>query len=224
MGFYIISYVNSEISINYCDCIEELRDNFHYGVDDKTLLLEFREKKCPIKITDIENYENVLENCQLGFIAEKFFRDACLKSSLITIKVEQSKESYIFYKSIFEGRYIKRPDYYILNKDIFVEVKARSKEACKGYFFSILKEDLEAYRLFQEYSLKKLLFAIYRISETRTVLEETLAMIALDDINIKNKYVYEKENFYVIDEKAFVKGLDKILNMRLKKSRSKRFK
>ena len=126
---------------------------------------------------------------------------------MIAVRVEQSKESYEQqYKKLFQER-IKRPDFYILQKDAFVEVKAKSEDACRGCFFSIPKRTLEAYKKFQTYANKKLYFAVYRIDENRVVLDDSLAMIELDAINSENKNIIEERKYFLVLRDAFSNGL-----------------
>lgn len=207
MVYYIITYINDKIEISFFNSIEDLKN---YETNDTTVLIKADNKIETFKITD-ECIEN-LKIKEAGFVAEKYFIESCLEFSLIPIKVEQTKESYEkHYKKVFGGEYIKRPDFFIIGKngfkDFLVEVKARSRKTCDAPFFSIRKSDLNAYRCFQKYSNKKILFAVYTIDENKKVIKDSLAMMPLDYIDPENKNVIDKKKYYEIKRDAFFTGL-----------------
>lgn len=205
MGLYTINSDDEEIKLTFYKSSDDLNlDN----LNEKTLILEVSEERKALSLSEFKsNYLKFLP----GYKAEDFFKEACIAENLIPIKVEQSKDSYDeAYKTILKGEYIKRPDFYILQKDCFVEVKARSISKCFDNFFAIKKERLEAYKAFQKYSNKKLYFAVYTIdeeSENRDVIKDSLAMIPLDYIDSENEYITENDKFFIINRKAFLSGL-----------------
>lgn len=219
MGYHVISYVNEDLICNYCDSLEEVKNE--YGINHKTILIKSEKEKEVFrlldKIDESISFRNTLDNQQMGYMAEKYFREACAEASLVTVRMEQSAFSYKQYYQTVSNEYIKRPDFYILSKDIFVEVKARSMDhPNQNYFIKLKKDDVDAYKAFQKLSKKKILLALYRIEVTQDVLKDTLRMIELDSITEDNEKITlwsskdktgKRVDFYEIPENACVEGL-----------------
>ncbi|MCR4630661.1 MAG: hypothetical protein K5786_03440 [Treponema sp.] len=215
----MISYVNEDLIYNYCDSLEEVKNE--YGINQQTIIIESEKEKQVFrlldKIDESITFRNTLTNQQMGYMAEKYFRETCAEASLVTVRMEQSAFSYKNYYQTVRKEHVKRPDFYILSKDIFVEVKARSMDhPNQNYFVKLEKDDVDAYKAFQKLSKKKILLALYRIEETQDVLKDTLRMIELDAITEDNEKIIlynakfntgETKDFYEIPEDACVKGL-----------------
>lgn len=224
MGYYVISYVNEDLIYNYCDSLEEVKNE--YGINQQTIIIESEKEKQVFrlldKIDESITFRNTLTNQQMGYMAEKYFRETCAEASLVTVRMEQSAFSYKNYYQTVRKEHVKRPDFYILSKDIFVEVKARSKDhSDRDIFVKLEKEDIDAYKAFQKLSNKKILFALYEIEGTQNVLKNTLRMIALDSISEENEKIIlynatfntgKTVDFYGIPEDACVEGLSLLID------------
>ena len=212
MGYHVISYVNNEIKVSFRQDIENLKSCI--GINEGTILIETDKEKPIYKISQLDNYNELLNEQQIGFIAEEYFKKTCTENSLIPIRMEQTKESYKLYNDVLklQHKIIHRPDYYILRKDCFVEVKSCSRNKIHWNYYKIYKIDLDAYKLFCKYSKKTLYFAVYTINENKEVLSDSLAMIKIDDINELNENVINYGNFFEITAAAFVPGLQLLLD------------
>ncbi|MBQ9623981.1 MAG: hypothetical protein IJP90_09810 [Treponema sp.] len=220
MGYNVISYANDELKVFFFKEKSEMKKA--YEMNYKSLIIESENKLDFSRTKDFEGIEEIFcernnDHKFLGFLAEEYFKEACVEASLIPTKIEQSKDSYDeMYKKILEIEYIKRPDYYILRKDCFVEVKARAIDD-NDNFFKILKKEFDAYKAFQKHSNKKIYFAVYTIDENNKVLKDSLAMMFLDCLDIENENVsiYRSDrgiDWYNVKRPAFISGLKLLLN------------
>lgn len=210
--------MDNEILVEYCENLKKIQEM--NGIDEKSVIIETSENKIPQKLIDTKEGRNIFEKTdKIGFVAENEFKNICIKSDLIAIRIEQTLENYRRqYKKVF--KFVKRPDFYILGKDVFVEVKAKNLDnpSLEKCFFSIKKDDLEGYRTFQDYANKKIYFACFPIwepdedcKEYREILEDELAMIDMDEINSENKNVIDKGSYFLVKKEAFKDGITLLL-------------
>lgn len=228
MAFYIINYFQDKIHVNYCENLEKIEEDFYF--DNNTVVLEtsdvLKSKQCnSVKLIKMKKcLEYYKCNEKIGYLAEEEFVKACIKHNIIPIRIEQSQESFInFYKKIFKKNNLDkphRPDFYILKKDVFVDVKSISENTeLEGNFFIFEENVLRKYKSFRLYSNKKLYFACYHIwvpdsdnFKYRDLYEDSLCMIDFDSINTENKYVTKKGSLFYVKKEAFSNGLELLLN------------
>lgn len=228
MGFYIINYFEDKIHVDYCEELEKLERHFYF--DNNTIVVETSdvlksEDFKPQKLIDIKRVMDYYK-CQekIGYLAEEEFVKACKEQNLIPIRIEQSKESFKrLYLKTFKKNNLTiphRPDFYILKKDVFVDVKSISENTpdLKDFFFIFYEDDLKEYNSFKTYSNKKIYFACYHIWEPdcndfkyRDIYENSLCMIDLDTISVENEYVIKKGSRFFVKKEAFSDGLELLL-------------
>lgn len=228
MGFYIINYFEDKIHVDYCEELENIERHFYF--DNNTIVVETSdvlksEDFKPLKLIDVKRVIDSYKcRKKIGYLAEVEFVKACIKQDIIPIRIEQSNESFKkIYLKIFQNNKLDRPhrpDFYILKKDIFVDVKSISENTpdLDDFFFIFYENDLNEYNSFRTYSNKKIYFACYHIWEAdeedykyRDIDEKTLCMIDFDSINIENKYITKKGSRFFVKREAFSEGLELLL-------------
>lgn len=217
MSLFVLKYIDNAIQVNCCESWNEIQKLD--GIDEKSIIINPTENNTISKLIDLPQGKEILSKMNnVGHVAENEFKKLCIDNNLIAIRVEQTLENYrTQYKKVFN--FVKRPDFYILGKDIFVEVKAKSELLLENSdFFTFNKKDLDGYTAFKGYTKKKIFFACYHIwqpdeaaDEYKELLEDTLSMIDMDDINTDNEYVADKGGYFSVKKEAFKDGLKLLL-------------